>query len=1539
MKKFTLFILIILCGYFNNASAQQWTSALCSGGPPSATIGTTYGPMNSIATANASNRHAFILSNATLSDMIDKPLTSMWFHKATAAAMLGTPNFKIYLKETTAIDWGASALDWATAITGATLAFDGNPVSNIGATIGWKEFLFTSNFTVTGTNNLAVMVEYTNPTASVAISWSYEYTSSCVNTSNLNTTKYLSNTTGILPASLTSSNYRRPYVGFNYVASCYPPTGLTLSASTTTTTAPLTWTAPVSPPANGYEIYYSSSSIAPTAGTTPNATTGAGITSTTLNGLSPSTIYYTWIRSACGPSEKSLWVAGIIFATLPANDECITATTFPTIPTDGSCAIMQVSTYGATSSLAGCSGTADDDVWYSVTMPAGSTILLYNNQNNQFGLTDRIIQLFSGTCGSLTSVACLDPESGSVAGLTGGTTYYLRVYTYAATGGTVFDLCLKVPPPPPANDDCIAATNIIPSGTELCASSIVMSTSGATQSTETVPTCSATGINDDVWFTFTATSATHMVKVNYTDNATTTQLYSGSCGSLVAIGCYAGLYGNSNVLATGLTIGNVYYVRIYSSTSTAYTYSNFSICVTTPSVPVNDDCTNATAIPCGSNVSGSNALALNEVLPGSTCGSTGLTASYKGVWHTVTPNLTGSLTVSACGSDFDNYLRIYTGDCNTLTCVSNVSGVGYADAGCAVTLNNSATVTFPCVAGTTYYILLTGYSATNFGNYNISVTCPLACTVPPTALAVSGITSNGGVISYTAPIPAPLVGYQYYYSTSSTPPTVATVPTGSTPNASFTLNSLNPNTLYYVWVRSNCGGSDVSAWAALPSFMTLPGSGCFTTITATPSANICIGGSASLSASGSWVSYSWSGPGGFNSTNPTVVANLTGVYALTVTDVDACTTFANITVTVNPLPVVTITPAAPTICPGSTVTLTASGGATYLWSNGANTAAAVVNSVGTYTVTVTSAAGCIKTGSVTVTANPPITVTAVANPNSICIGSTINLAATGGATYSWNGPAGFTSTLQNPTRANATVAMSGVYNVTVTSAAGCIGYASATVTVNAGPIVSASANPNPACVGSTLNLSSSGGVMYAWSGPAGFSSNAQNPARANMQPSFAGIYSVSVTSGLGCTSNSSVNVTVNPIPTGVATASPSSGCVGSTVQLGAPAGSTYMWTGPQGYTSSQQNPIVNITSYLQAGTYKVKVTNAAGCSATFSVGFKVNYPPVATASYTIGSNCIGSNLALSGTGGGSFSWSGPAGFTSNLQNPVINNVSAANSGVYTLTVTSPNGCSAVTSLSVTILAAPVVTATADAYTVCEGSTAYLHATGGTNYEWTGPYGWVSNLQNPIINNIPSYLSGTYSVKVTNSGGCSTTTSLVITVSGFINGSASALPNPAPTGSNVQLSATGASSYLWSGPNGFFSYEQNPVLYKVSSRNAGTYVVILTNDGKCQMTLFVTLSIINARESGETIVAKETKVSDLTTIYPNPAKNFIRLEYKGDKSIKYSIVDAQGVIITKDVRSSSGSINIENLSSGTYAIIWSEDTENAQTNIGKFIKVD
>lgn len=764
----------------------------------------------------------------------------------------------------------------------------------------------------------------------------------------------------------------------------------------------------------------------------------------------------------------------------------------------------------------------------------------------------------------------------------------------------------------------------------------------------------------------------------------------------------------------------------------------------------------------------------------------------------------------------------------------------------------------------------------SYGQYTIgSGFGPLvACTSAPLSVTMSAISSSSATASWPAVSPAPGSGYDYFFSTVSTPPVFATVPSGNTASTSVIL-SLAPNTTYYFWVRSNCGGADKSAWTATTTFMTLPGTGCFSMISSNISP-ICVGNNIILSATGTWVSAQWFGPsgiiGGATTTSlslPNIQTSANGTYSIQLVDATACTYTATFAVTANPLPV----------------------------------------------------------------------ATAGATPNPICSGTTLNLSSSGGSTYAWSGPAGFTSNLQNPTRANVLVSHSGVYSVTVTSAAGCIATATVTVVVNAGPVAIASATPNPICVGANLSLSSSGGSTYSWSGPAGFTSSLQNPTRFNMQTTYAGLYTVSVTSGLGCSATASVNVVVNPLPSGVATATPSSGCVGSTVQLGAPAGSTYMWTGPQGYTSSLQNPIVNITSYLQAGTYKVKVTNAAGCSATFSVGFKVNYPPIATASYTIGSNCIGSNLALNGTGGGSFSWSGPAGFTSNLQNPVINNVSAANSGVYTLTVTSPNGCSAVSSVIVNILAAPVVTATADAYTVCEGSTAYLHATGGTNYEWTGPYGWVSNLQNPVINNIPSYLSGTYTVKVTNSGGCSTTASLVITVSGFINGSASALPNPAPTGSNVQLSATGASSYLWSGPNGFFSYEQNPVLYKVSSRNAGTYVVILTNDGKCQMTLFITLSIISARESGETIVAKETKVGELTTIYPNPAKNFIRLEYKGDKSIKYNIVNAQGVIITKDARSSSGSINIENLSSGTYAIIWSEDTENAQTNIGKFIKVD
>lgn len=131
--------------------AQVWNVPYCSG-LPSVTQSNAYGPMYSVATANATNRSAFIYPSSQLGAISGKVLTSIYFHTGAGntAGMLGTPNFKIYLKEIASADWGSTALDWTTASTGAALVFDGNPAPIIGTTGGWKQFPLSTSFTYSG---------------------------------------------------------------------------------------------------------------------------------------------------------------------------------------------------------------------------------------------------------------------------------------------------------------------------------------------------------------------------------------------------------------------------------------------------------------------------------------------------------------------------------------------------------------------------------------------------------------------------------------------------------------------------------------------------------------------------------------------------------------------------------------------------------------------------------------------------------------------------------------------------------------------------------------------------------------------------------------------------------------------------------------------------------------------------------------------------------------------------------------------------------------------------------------------------------------------------------------------------------------------------------------------------------------------------------------------------------------------------------------------------------------------------------------------
>lgn len=96
--------------------------------------------------------------------------------------------------------------------------------------------------------------------------------------------------------------------------SCFAPSALT-SSNVLANSVGISWTAPSSAPANGYEYYYSTSNTAPTAATTASGASTGSATSTTINGLTPATTYYVWIRSACSSSDKSSWWGSITFTT------------------------------------------------------------------------------------------------------------------------------------------------------------------------------------------------------------------------------------------------------------------------------------------------------------------------------------------------------------------------------------------------------------------------------------------------------------------------------------------------------------------------------------------------------------------------------------------------------------------------------------------------------------------------------------------------------------------------------------------------------------------------------------------------------------------------------------------------------------------------------------------------------------------------------------------------------------------------------------------------------------------------------------------------------------------------------------------------------------------------------------------------------------------------------------------------------------------------------------------------------------------------
>jgi hypothetical protein len=623
--------------------------------------------------------------------------------------------------------------------------------------------------------------------------------------------------------------------------------------------------------------------------------------------------------------------------------------------------------------------------------------------------------------------------------------------------------------------------------------------------------------------------------------------------------------------------------------------------------------------------------------------------------------------------------------------------------------------------------------------------------------------------------------------------------------------------------------------------------------TPNPSNNgaLCEGQTLNLSANVSADSYQWNGPNGYSSTsqNPTrnnVTTAMDGNYTLTITN-NGCTSAAGTTnVQINAAPATPNPSNNGALCEGQTLNLSANVSAdSYQW-NGPNGYSSTSqnptrNNVttamdGNYTLTITNNGCTSAAGTTNVQINAAPATPNPSNNGALCEGQTLNLSANVSAdSYQWNGPNGYSSTSQNPTRNNVTTAMDGNYTLTITNN-GCTSAAGTTnVQINAAPATPNPSNNGALCEGQTLNLSANVSAdSYQWNGPNGYSSTSQNPTRNNVTTAMDGNYTLTITNN-GCTSAAgTTNVQINAAPT---TPNPSNNgplCAGQTLNLSANVSAdSYSWTGPNGYTSSNQNPTRNNVTTAMDGNYSLTITNNGCTSAAGTTNVQINAAPATPNPSNNGALCEGQTLNLSANvSADSYQWNGPNGYSSNSQNPTRNNVTTAMDGNYTLTITN-NGCtSAAGTTNVQINAAPATPNPSNNGPLCAGQTLNLSANvNADSYQWNGPNGYSSTNQNPTRTNVTTAMDGNYTLTITENG-C---TSAAGTTNVQIN-AAPATPNPSNNGplcagQTLNLSANvSADSYQWNGPNGYSSTNQNPTRTNVTTAMDGDYTLTITQNG-------------------------------------------------------------------------------------------------------------
>lgn len=858
-------------------------------------------------------------------------------------------------------------------------------------------------------------------------------------------------------------------------------------------------------------------------------------------------------------------------------------------------------------------------------------------------------------------------------------------------------------------------------------------------------------------------------------------------------------------------------------------------------------------LPDNANICAGGSLVLDPVISG-----TGLIYSWN------IGSTDSSLTVSSAGT---YKVTVTKGSCqltdSTVVIVNNapdpasISGVGTYCSGDTLSLsaNSQSGVVYNWsgpggFASTGNSISIPNLTAASSGNYIVSPELNGCLGVSDTLSITVGIRPNvnlgpnNTLCNQSSIVLDPVAnsqGFSFVWNDNSTDTTLTVSGSGT----------------YYVQVSDgNCLSSDTISLV----FGTSP-----STLSITGSNEICEGASITLNTNATTgVDVNWTGPNGFTATGTSLVlsnllASQAGLY-IAIPNQNGCQgTGDSITLSIGVSPNVDLGPNR-SICAGGTVTLDPvpnGSNFTYTWSNGSSDSSIVVSTPGTYFVEVNGGGTCSGRDTVDVNLAPVPSFANILGDTIYCTGNTAQFSvdSVSGVSYNWFGPNGFTASGDTIRIANVSFANGGKYWV-VPSIGTCQGAAD-TIRLNLiqAPIVNL--GPDDTICGNNLvtlvPTQFQAGYTYEWNVGTNDTLLTTNQS---------GQYAVSVRVQ-GCVRSDTVNLTFAPLPLPVTIEADAANCVGDTLFFtlqGTQAGTSYSWTGPNGFTFSGTSTNIPNATNAMAGVYQVTPVLESCQGTPTSVNVVINNFPIANLGLDLEA-CEGTSFTLDPTpssSGLTYLWSN--GTTDTL-------LVVTQTGQYSVAVSNGTSCVGRDTIQVQINAFPATLVFEGDTVYCEGESGNfgIVAQPGVSANWTGPNGFSFGGNSVSISNAASNQSGYYKV-TPNAGSCFGTADSV-----FV------LIQPRPQVnlgadqtfcgvSNFELSAGGSNlNYLWN---------TGSTASQISVAGSGIYWVEVTNQALCssrdsiQLT-FKTKPAAPVFESGLTTVCNGSQVN-LTVTNPDGA---------------------------------------------------------------------